>query len=127
MPRLSRRAVTEGGLNAYARWMGLLPWMYPTPWDIAYFGGIEINMCTWSGIRCPSSIRLSYCLANLWNTSPRYLRSSRHNVRRRHFGMNTGILHGRVLGGSRRGASPMDSRKCQTVAVAPAKPGVSSK
>jgi len=33
--------------------------MYPTTCDTAYSGGIEISICTWSGIRCPSSIRLS--------------------------------------------------------------------
>ena len=39
-------------------------------------GGIEINICTWSRIKCPSSIRLSFCAASFRNTSPRYFRSS---------------------------------------------------
>ena len=57
--------------------------------DIAYFGGIAISMCTWSLIRCPSSIRLSFCCARCRNTSPRCFRSYTYNVLRRHFGMNT--------------------------------------
>jgi hypothetical protein len=30
---------------------GALPLMYPITCDTAYFGGIEIIICTWSGIR----------------------------------------------------------------------------
>ena len=40
-------------------------------------------------------------------------------------GSSIGILHSRVLGGSRHGVSPMDSRKCQTATVSPAEPGFS--
>jgi hypothetical protein len=29
-----------------------------------YFGGTDINMCTWSGIKYPSSIRHSLCSAS---------------------------------------------------------------
>ena len=38
-------------LPRYVRAMeiALLPLMKPTTWDTAYFGGILINMCTWSG------------------------------------------------------------------------------
>src|SRR5215475_4239692 len=36
----------------------------PDHCDTAYFGGIEINMCTWAGCRCPCSIRLSFCPAS---------------------------------------------------------------
>ena len=55
--------------------MCLAPWpacVSPTATagDNAYFGGIEIIMRTWSGIRCPSSIRLSFCFARSRNTSP---------------------------------------------------------
>ena len=33
---------------------GTLSLIKPTTCDTAYFGGIEINMCTWSGCRWPS-------------------------------------------------------------------------
>src|SRR5664279_5173226 len=46
-------------------------------------------MCTWSGSRCPSSIRLSFCSASLPNTSPKYFRNSPYNSFRRPFGINT--------------------------------------
>src|ERR1039458_5294267 len=46
-------------------------------------------MCTWSGSRCPSSIRLSFCSASLRNTSPKYFRNSPYNAFRRPFGINT--------------------------------------
>src|SRR6185295_1693813 len=72
-----------------ARWIALLPLMNPTTCDTAYFGGIEISMCTWSGIKCPSSIFDSFCAASLRNTSPRCRRSSRYSVFVRHFGMKT--------------------------------------
>jgi alanine dehydrogenase len=57
--------------------------------DTAYFGGIDNSMCTWSGMRCPSSTFDSLCSASLRNTSPRCRRSSRYNALRRHFGMKT--------------------------------------
>src|SRR5574338_1330564 len=53
----------------------------------AYFGGIAIIMCTWSGIRGPSTIWLSFCAASLRNTSPRCWRNSLYKVLRRHFGI----------------------------------------
>jgi acyl-CoA synthetase (AMP-forming)/AMP-acid ligase II len=43
--------------------------------DMAYFGRIDIIMGTWSDIKCPSSIQLSFCSANLRKTSPRYWRN----------------------------------------------------
>src|SRR5690349_4713946 len=46
-------------------------------------------MCTWSGIRWPSSIRLSFCAARQRRTSPRYGRSWPNKALRRPFGMNT--------------------------------------
>src|SRR5690349_10747382 len=70
-------------------WTALLPLMWPTTCDTAYFGGIEIIMCTWSGIRWPSSIRLSFCAAKRRRTSPRYGRSWPNRAFRRPFGMNT--------------------------------------
>ena len=70
-------------------WIALLPLMYPTTCDTAYFGGIAIIMCTWSGIKCPSSIRLSFCAASFLNTSPRWRRNSPYSAFPRHLGMNT--------------------------------------
>jgi len=52
-----------------------LPLMYRTTCDTAYFGGIDRNMCTWSGIRWPSSTRPSFCSANVRNTAPNSLRT----------------------------------------------------
>src|SRR5664280_2357983 len=46
-------------------------------------------MCTWSGSRCPSSIRLSFCSASLRNTSPTYFLRSPYNAFRRPLGINT--------------------------------------
>ena len=46
-------------------------------------------MCTWSGNRCPSSIRLSFCSASLRNPSPRYFRNSPYSAFRRPLGINT--------------------------------------
>src|ERR1700739_3068421 len=48
-----------------------------------------IIICTWSGSRCPSSIRLSFCSPSLRNTSPKCRRNSPYNAFLRHFGMNT--------------------------------------
>src|SRR5690349_7554652 len=46
-------------------------------------------MCTWSGIKWPSSFRLSFCAAKRRRTSPRYGRSWPNRAFRRPFGMNT--------------------------------------
>jgi hypothetical protein len=46
------------------------PFMYPMTCATEYFGGIEISMCTWSGIRWPSRILHSYCEAKARNISP---------------------------------------------------------
>ena len=32
------------------------PFRYPIKLDIAIFGGMLTKICTWSGIKCPSSI-----------------------------------------------------------------------
>src|SRR5215469_16474052 len=77
-----------------ARWIALLPLMYPTTSDTAYLGGIEIIMCTWSDIRWPSSIRLCFRSASCRNSSPKCCRSPRYSVLRRHLGMTiTWYLH----------------------------------
>ncbi len=62
--------------------------MKPITCDTAYFGDIAIIMCSWSCIRCPSTISLSFCAASFWNISPRCMRNSPDNVPRRRFGMN---------------------------------------
>src|SRR5271157_1060850 len=72
-----------------AKWIALLPLINPITCDNAYLGGIAIIMCTWSGIRCPSSIRLSFCSASLRNTSPKCRRSSPYRIFLRHLGINT--------------------------------------
>src|SRR5664279_5624335 len=72
-----------------ARCIALFPLMNPITCATAYLGGIEIIMCTWSGSRCPSSIRLSFCSASLRNTSPKYFLRSPYNAFRRPFGINT--------------------------------------
>ncbi len=59
----------------------------------------SISTCgTWSGIRCPSSIRLSLYSDNLLNTCPRYGLNCSYNVLRLHFRMNiTWYLHSHLL------------------------------
>src|SRR5579863_658429 len=116
-----------------ARWIALFPLMYPITCDTAYLGGIAIIMCTWSGSRCPSSLRLSFCSASRRNISPQYRRNSAYSTFRRHLGMNTTwYLHSHLVwfrlsyssiadllfvhfGGSRLGVSAMDSSICQTL------------
>ena len=68
---------------------GTLTLNYPTACDTAYFGGIEIIICTWSGIKWPSSIWLSFCLASQWNTSLRSRRIWPNIALRRYLGMNS--------------------------------------
>src|SRR5437867_9357256 len=124
-----------------ARWIALLPLMYPITCDTAYLGGIAIIMCTWSGSRCPSSIRLSFCSASRRKISPKYRRNPAYSALRRHLGMNTTwYLHSHFVwfrlsyssiadllfvcfSGSRSGVSAMDSSKCQTLTATPAEPG----
>ena len=76
-------------VDARAKWIALFPLMNPITCNTAYFGGIAISTCTWSGSRCPSSIRLSFCPASCPTTSPSYRRSSPYSAFRRHIGMNT--------------------------------------
>src|SRR6516164_4814686 len=105
-------------------------------------------MCTWSGCRCPSSIRLSFCAANLWNTSPRCCRIWPNNVFLLHLGMNTTwylhptwcdlsfhtrpsmespscalAAHDSDLRRWASAAHPAYSRNCQTSTATPAEPG----
>jgi transposase-like protein len=37
---------------------------------IGCLGGIAMHMCTWSTIRCPSTIWHSFCLASAWKIGP---------------------------------------------------------
>jgi hypothetical protein len=69
--------------------MALFPLIYPTTCATEYFGGIEINMCTWSNIKWPCSIRLSRCPANSLNTLPIRWRKAPYNAFFRYFGINT--------------------------------------
>src|SRR5215472_6967564 len=80
-----------------ARWIALFPLINPITCDTPYLGGIAIIMCTWSGSRCPSSIRLSFCSASLRNTSPKCRRNSPYSTFLRHLGMNTWYLHSHLV------------------------------
>lgn len=66
--------------------IALFPLMYPITFDTAYFGGMLMHMCTWSGIMCPSTIFASLYPASSWNISPRCLRNT---LNIRFFGMKT--------------------------------------
>src|SRR5687767_14365658 len=50
-PSMDRRAIA----------IALFPLINPTTPDTVYFGGIDNNMCTRSGIKCPSSTATSCC------------------------------------------------------------------
>src|SRR6476659_5099825 len=122
--------------------MALLPLMNPITADTECFGGIDTSIWTWSGIRWPSSTRLSFWDASLRNTSPRCTRNCPHSVLRRHLGMNTTwYLHShavwlklsylsivvallscawRLTRGSFHDGHPW---RCQTFAASPAEPG----
>jgi hypothetical protein len=75
----------------------LFPFRYPITSATEYFGGIEINICTWSGSRCPSSILHSLRRASSWNTVPNCRRICPNNAFLRYFGVNaTWYLHSHV-------------------------------
>jgi hypothetical protein len=74
-----------------AKSIALLPLMYPTTCDTAYFGGIANHMHVFQQ-QMPPSIRLSFCSASRQNTSPRYFLSSLYSVLLRHFGINQVIF-----------------------------------
>jgi hypothetical protein len=76
-------------INLRAMWMALFPFTYPTTCDTEYLGGIDTSIGTWSRIKCPSSIRLSRCIANCFSTSPNWWRRAPYNAFLRYFGMNT--------------------------------------
>src|SRR5215213_3989616 len=116
--------------------------MNPTTWDTEYFGGIDNSIWTWSGIKCPSSTRLSLWPASLRNTSPRWVLNWPYSTFRRHFGMNTmWYLHSHVVWLKLSNlsivvSSPLvclaahegsfhdgHSLKCQTSTATPAEPG----
>src|SRR5215468_2699001 len=74
-----------------------LPFRYPITSATEYFGGIDINMCTWSGIRCPSSILHSLRRASSWNTVPKCRLICPNSNFLRYFGVNTTwYLHSHV-------------------------------
>ena len=103
-PSIRNTPVPKSYAQTRARWMAVFPLMNPTACDTAYFGGIDIIMWTWSGIKCPSSIRLSFCSANLRNTSPRYRRNCTYGVFLRQ--ARPGICARRSLDPKHLGASP---------------------
>ena len=81
-----------------AMWIALLPLMNPLTDATEYFGGTDKRMCTWSGIKCPSSTVHSFCSASDLNTVPGSLRNGANNALRRYFGMNTTwYLHSQVV------------------------------
>src|SRR5215470_11926011 len=67
----------------------LFPFRYPITSATEYFGGIEISMCTWSDIRCPSSIWHSLRRASSRNTLPNCRRTYPNSSFLRYFGVNT--------------------------------------
>ena len=123
-------------INVRAMWIALFPFMYPTTCDTEYLGGIDTSICTWSRMRCPSSIRLSRCIANCLSTSPSCWRRAPYNAFLRYFGMYTmWYLHSHfvwlrlstsfikkspfrvTLSGSRIGDFLFSPRNCQTPGV----------
>jgi hypothetical protein len=73
-------------------------------------------MCTWSGCRWPSSIRLSFCAPNLWNTSPRCRRICPNIVFLLHLGMNTmWYLHSHLVCRTTRRSGLVVARKSATL------------
>src|SRR5262249_21729269 len=67
----------------------LFPFRNPITSDTEYFGGIDINICTWSGIKCPSSILHSLRRASSWNTVPKCRLICPNSNFLRYFGVNT--------------------------------------
>src|SRR5437667_9104270 len=50
--------------------MALFPFRNPMTEATGYLGGIAMHICTWSGIRCPSTILHSFCRARAWKIGP---------------------------------------------------------
>jgi hypothetical protein len=75
-PEMLTREVAPTPTSVRAMWITDLPLLKPTTSDTAYWGGIDRSIGTGSGIRCPSSMRHSYCSANDLKTSPKYRRNS---------------------------------------------------
>src|SRR5262249_38608374 len=69
--------------------IALLPFKKPITEATGCFGGIAMHMCTWSGIKCPSTIWHSFCFASAWNTGPSWRRIFPKIAFRRRFGTNT--------------------------------------
>ena len=125
-------------------WIALLPFMYPTTCDTAYFGGIEINMWTWSPTRLPSTILLSFWRASSLRISPRYFLRFPYKIFFLYFGIQTKWYFQSHVVWDKLWKSCIESllfcelravheweaflysRKCQTLRVSPAKPGVYS-
>ena len=69
--------------------IALLPLTYPTTCATAYLGGIDISICTWSDIRCPSHTLLYFCWAKSLIISPKYFLSCPYRIFLRFFGIQT--------------------------------------
>ena len=76
-------------IKSLAMWITLFPLMKPTTCDTAYFGGMEINMWTWSDRRWPSSSSHSFWLARSLNIDPKYFRNSSYIDFFLYFGIHT--------------------------------------
>src|SRR5215469_14216117 len=69
--------------------IALFPFRKPITEATGCFGGMVIQMCTWSGMRCPSRIWHSFCWAKAWNTGPNCRRMFPKMVLRRLLSTNT--------------------------------------
>jgi hypothetical protein len=123
---------------------GTMDCVFALYWERAYFGGIAINMWTWSPSRWPSTILLSFSRARSLRASPRCFLRFPYNPFFLYFGIQTKwYLQSHViwdkllrsciesllfceLRAIHEWEAFVYSRKCQTLRVSPAKPGVYS-
>ena len=60
--------------------IALFPFKNPITEATGCLGGIAMHMCTWSGMRCPSTIRHSFCFASAWKIAPNWPRNRRRSL-----------------------------------------------